>query len=328
MKLFAFALAASGCLVMAQGPGDHGLSGPTLGFAPGATPTQLQPILGIPGAARLGDPISLPNTVTQVYVAPGHTYALAAQGPAASTAVVTLRNTSGIVPNPVLTPLAHAMAAPDVVAFSPTAQSSVLYSQASDRLQVFTGLPNAPRLAQDISNVQVPGVQLLAVSDDAQIVLATDATSTVYALSPGAAPVPVYYSTQVSALEFVPGSHEAIVCDLTLSTAAVLQPSTGNARFLIAADDACRPRAAAVTNDGNTILLACSFGGYVWSVDRQSGLVNSHQVPPALNRLDNMGSAGAFLLSPPDQGIYWMLTWQAGNGVVSFIGAHVQGPAN
>jgi hypothetical protein len=327
MKLFALAFVASGCLLMAQGAGQ-GLSGPTLGFAPGATPAQLQPILGIPGAARLGDPISLPNTVTQVYVAPGHRYALASQGAAGATAVVVLRNGSGIVANPVLTPLAHAMAAPDLVAFSPTGQSSVLYSQAFNRLQVFTGFPNAPRLAQDIPNFQVPTVRLLAVSDDAQLLLAADATSAVYALSQAAAAVPVYYSNQISALAFVPGSHEAILCDLALGTAAVLQPLTGAARLLIAADDACRPRAAGVTSDGNTILLACSFAGYVWSVDRESGFIRSYQVPSMLDRLDNLGNAGAFLLSPPDHGLYWMLSWHGDSAVVSFIGAHVQGPGN
>lgn len=329
MRVFAFALAASGCLLMAQGSGGNStqFSGPTLGFAPGGTPSQLQPILGIPGAARLGAPVSLPTAVTQVYLAPGHTFALAAQGASAPTALVMLRNTSGIVPHPALTPLTRALANPDLVAFSPIGQSAVLYSQASGRVQIYTGLPNTPRLAQDISNLPIADIRLLAVSDDAQLLVLADATSTVYALSPGAAAVPVYYSDQVSGLAFAPGSHEVIVCDLNLRTAAVLQPLTGQLTFAIALDSACRPRAAAVTRDG-TILLACSLEGYVWAVDRQAGLINSYQVPAALTAFDKLGTADSFLLSPPDQGIYRMLTWQPGGAVVSFIGTQVPGAGN
>jgi hypothetical protein len=326
MKLFAFALAASGCLLMAQANGGNTaqFSGPTLGFVPGAMPSQLQPILGIPGASRLGDPISLPATVSQVYLAPGHLFALAAQGPAEPTALVLLRNTSGILANPVFTPLAHAMAAPDIVAFSPTGQSSVVYSQTANRVQVFTGLPASPRLTQDISNFHLLSLQQLAVSDDAQSLLFTDATSTVYARSQGAAAVPVWYSNQVSGLAFAPGSHAAILCDLTLGAAAILQP-TGQISFPISPDGACRPHAASFSADGRTILLACSFGNYVWSVDLESRLVSPYAVPTSLNAFDKLGGVDTFLLSPAGNGTYWLVTWQTGQAAVSFVGAHVAG---
>jgi hypothetical protein len=312
-------------MAQANGGNSTQFSGPTLGFVPGATASQLQPILGIPGASRLGDPIALPNSVTHVYLAPGHAFALAAQGPADATAVVKLRNASTVVANPVLTPLAQAMASPDLVAFSPTGQSSVLYSQAANRLQVFTGLPDAPRLAQDISNFHGLSVQQLAVSDDAQSLLFADATSTVYSRSQGAAAVPAWYSNQVSGLAFAPGSHEAILCDLTLAAAAILEPS-GAASFPISPDGACRPHAARFSTDGKTILLSCSFGSYVWAVDRASRMVSAYELPTSLNVFDKLGGIDTFLLPPAANGTYWLVNWQIpGRAAVSFIGAHVAG---
>lgn len=329
MKRFAMVFAATAALLPASGSGPgngpNRFSGPALGFVPAATATALQPILGIPGAARLGDPISLPNTVTQTYIAPGHSYALAAQGPAGPMALILLRSAAGIQTNPVLAPMPGVMAYADLVAFNPSGGAAALYSKQANRIQVFTGLPASPHLSEDTSNLQIGGdAGLLALSDDAQCLLIADATGTVYALSPNTAPVPVFHSSQISALVFVSHSHDAIVCDPVLGSAAVLQVSTASAGVQTLqppSNSSCQPRAAASTADGGTLLIACPAQHLIWSVDRASGSTNAYSVSNGPTALDSVGARDVFLMSPPDNGIYWILTWRAGGPVASFIGA-------
>lgn len=314
MKRLAIAFAIVGSL-SAQTPNN---AAPTLGFVPGPSSWQVQPILGIPGAARMGNPISLPSTVTQIYLPPGQAYAVAAQGPADPLALAMLRIANVLQANPSLTALPGALAKPDLVAFSPTGQSMALYSQEAGRVQVFTGLPNSPRLFQQISNVGPAA--LLAVSDDAQAVLIAE-MGTAYALSQSASAVPVYHTTEISALAFVPQTHDAIVCDPVANTGTVAQPVAG-IRLISPPASACEPQGAAVTADGKTILLACPSQHLIWSIDRSSGSIDTHRVTYSPTGFNSLTLPDTFVMSPADTaGTYWLLNLQAGAPVASFIGA-------
>jgi hypothetical protein len=317
MKRFAIAFALTASLAWAQTPAAN--SGPALGFVPGRMPWQLQPILGIPGAARLGDPISLPQSVTQIYLAPGHAYAVAAQGPADPVALVMLRVAGVMQLNPVLAALPGVLAKPDLVAFSPAGQSLALYSQAAGRVQVFTGLPGSPQKSQDIPNVAIAA--LLAVSDDARAVLISDGLGNVYSLAQNTAPVPVYHTVEVSALAFLPQSHAAILCDPIFGTAALTQAVDG-IQMIPQPAAACQPRAATATADGKTILLACPAQHLIWSIDRTSGSIDIHSVSNSPAAFNSLSLPDTFVMSPADEaGTYWLVTWQAGAPVTSFIGA-------
>jgi hypothetical protein len=316
MKRFAITFTLAVSLAGAQTPTN---AGPTLGYLPSIRPWQLQPILGIPGAARLGDPISLPRSVSQLYLAPGQAYAVAAQGPTDPVALVILRSAGASVTTPVLTTLPGAMAAPDLVGFSPTGQSMALYARGTGRIQVFTGLPNSPRQAEEISSSG--NVALLAVSDDAQLVLMSDGVGNVYSLARNAAPTPLYHAEEISALVFVPGTHDVIVCDPVGEMAAVVQ-SVDGVQLIPTPASACQPRAATTSADGKTILLACTSQHLIWSIDRASGLINVHNVSGSPTGFSSLALRDTFTMSPADEnGTYWLFTWQAGEPVTSFIGA-------
>lgn len=308
-----------------SGTDGHGSAfvGPSLGFVSGAMPSQLRPILGIPGAARLGAPILLPSTVTQLYLAPGHYYALASRGTADPVAITVLRMPAGMQSNPVLVALPGAVAEPELVAFSPSGRSAVLYSQTANRVQAFTGLPNSPLLLADITNVTLPNApSKLAISDDAQAVLVADGTGTVYALHGTAAPAAVYHSSQVGALVFFSNSHEAIVGDPALGTTAVVETSTSasGVRILLPpSSGGCQPQAAASTADGNTVLLACPAQHVITSVDRASGVTNTYKINGSPSAFDATGAKDTFLLSPADNGTYWLFTWRPDGPVIAFI---------
>ena len=316
MKRLAIMFLAAASCVWAQAPAS---TGPTLGFVPGVRPWQLQPILGIPGAARLGDPISLPRSVSQLYLAPGQAYAVAAQGPTDAVSLVILRSAGATVVNPALTTIAGAMAAPDLVAFSPAGQSMALYSQEASRIQVFTGMPNAPQKSEEIS--VVGNAALLAVSDDAKAVLICDGMGNVYSLAQNAAPVPMYHTEEVVALVFIPQTHDIIVVDPMGESSAVVQALNG-IQMIPTPANACQPRAATTTADGKTILLACTSQRLVWSIDRASGSIAVHSVNSNPTGFSSLNLPDTFVMSPVDgNGTYWLFTWQAGNPMVSFIGA-------
>jgi hypothetical protein len=321
MKRVAILFAATAMLVFGQVSGAN-FSGPVLGFVPGPTARELLPIRGIPGAARLGDPVSLPNTVTQTYLAPGHAYALAAQGEADPIALIVLRGAGALEATPTLTPISGAMAHPDLVAFCPNGGAAALYSEQRNSIQVFTGLPNAPQLLKQFSNVLLGAASALAVSDDARELLIADATGTVYAVASNGAPVAVYHASQVSALAFVSQSHDAIVCDPVLGSAAILQATSTVRMLQPPSNNGCQPRAAASSADGKTILIPCPAQHFIWSVDRASGETNTYGVKTNATALDRLGATDSFLLSPQDgNGTYWLLTWHADGPVLSFIGA-------
>lgn len=317
MKRFAIVFAVAAALAWGQSPAAN--SGPMLGFVPGTLPWQLQPVLGIPGAAHLGNPVSLPNSVTKIYLAPGHAYAVAAQGSSAPAALVILRIAGVLQTNPSLTPLPGAFANPDAIAFSPTGESLALFSQAASSIQVYTGLPNSPRISQQISNV---GSALkLAVSDDAQAVLISDGVGNAYALAQNSAPVAVYHTVEIAAIAFLPQSHKAILCDPVAGTAAVGQAIDG-ITIIPPPASPCQPQAAAASADGKKILLACTAQQLIWSIDSTTGSIDTRGVNNSPAAFESLGLQDTFLMSPADaNGTYWMITWQPDGPVISFIGA-------
>lgn len=328
MKFFAFTFVGVATALCAQAPNatngtTTGLSVPALGFVSRQTPAQLQPILGIPGSARLGGPLSLPSAVTQIHIAPGQAYALVQQAPGNPLGMVSLQGIAAQTRNLPVTPISGAMGQVDLLAFSPMGSSAVSYSRQTNQLQVLTGLPRAARVYLNASNLAIPTPpQKLAVSDDARAVLISDAAGSVYSISQGGAPVPVHHSPNVSALAFVTQSHDSIICDRSLNTISFLRDSTVTPVVLgPATNNTCQPEGAASTLDGKTILLACPAQHAVLSIDRASSVTRVYNVagnPGALNR-SSLGDV--FLLSPAQDGIYWLLLWQPDGPTAFFVGA-------
>jgi len=222
-----------------------------------------------------------------------------------------------------LTPIAGAINQADLIAFSPLGASAVIYSRQANQLQVLTGLPNAPHLYLNLPNLAIVSApQKLAVSDDAQAVLISDAVGSVYSVSQNATPVAVHHSPNISALAFVTQSHDSIICDRSLNTISFLRDSTTTPVALgPATNDTCQPEAAASTRDGRTILLACPAQHAVLSIDRASGLTRVYNVASSPSALDRLGAGDVFLMSPPESGTYWLFVWQPEGATALFVGA-------
>jgi hypothetical protein len=328
MKFLAIAFLGAVITLFAQAPNASsgsttGVSVPTLGFIAGQAPARLQPILGIPGSARLGSPLLLPTSVTQIHIAPGHAYALVEQAPGNPFALVLLQGITTQTRNLPLHPIVGVIGQVDLLVFSPMGTSAAFYSRQTNQLQVLTGLPKSPQLYLNVPNLAMPeGPQKIAVSDDAQSVLISDGAGSVYSVSQNAAPVPVHHSPEISALAFVAQSRESIICDRTLNTMSFLRDSNATPVALgPATNERCQPEAAASTADGKTILLACPAQHAVLSIDRASGVTRIHNVGNSPGALQPLGVRDVFLMSPPTGGTYWLFVWGPNGPAVSFVAA-------
>jgi hypothetical protein len=144
-----------------SGQSGYALNGPSLGLMFDSASAAIRPILGIPGAATLGTPLSTGFAIGQAVVAPGGDFALVVAKDDFHLAVV--RATGGAVQN-----LAPVMGgAPDFIALSPRGRSAALYYHASGRVLVLAGLRDqAPRTALVNTSTLRAAPSHVAVSED------------------------------------------------------------------------------------------------------------------------------------------------------------------
>ena len=112
------------------------VAGPVSGIVFDRASRQLRPVLGIPGASLLGDPIVLEVEAASAWVAPLQTAAFVASSDGK---LHWFRFDAGRASE---TPIGEGAAAPQAVIFSPSGTAAVLVS--GNRAHVIKGLPDAP----------------------------------------------------------------------------------------------------------------------------------------------------------------------------------------
>jgi hypothetical protein len=201
MKYTLLFLALAGYAQAQQGS----VAGPVAGFVFDSGAQALRPLLGVAGAATVGDPIDSGYQLTAAYVAPRQdsVFAVAADG---STHYFTL---SAATLHEVAVEVLPAQ--PERVAFSPSGTSAVLYS--NGRAQIVTGLPGAPSLAGSLQLGQASRTvhpTSLAVSDDGAYVLFAVGGSIQLASQSGGVRGVMSAGARAS-VAFAPGGHDAAV---------------------------------------------------------------------------------------------------------------------
>jgi len=143
------------------------LNGPSLGFVSDDKGTKIWPLLGILGAAIPGQPLALPESITNAAISPEQDYALAISTLTGQPVIVRLDS-----PNLTSTPLPGGRPNPVLIAMSPTGAGVALYEKSSRVLQLISGLPATPQIVSELDTSSLDGdVQEIAVSDDAKIAL-------------------------------------------------------------------------------------------------------------------------------------------------------------
>ena len=284
------------------------LQAPMLGFLGSNSPLAIRPIYGVPGAVVVGDPLTLPDVVTRVTISPN-------QSPNQQYALVERNDATemGLLPLTVagagdIQTIPGSMAQADRVAFSPSGTSAVVYSAASQRLQLLTGLSSSTPTATDMNVDAINGTPLtaLAVSDDAQAVLAglSDGTNgAVWLLSAQAPAQQLMPASVPSAIRFLPQSQDAVLADsgwkqVSMLTAVVAQ--FGSSLLADESQGVSAPADLDITPDSGRVWVADAGGSPLLVIDTAAGAVTSISSPFAPSSLLRLTGRSVFLVTAQD----------------------------
>jgi hypothetical protein len=227
---------------------------PGLGFAWDGRSNQIRPIHGIPGAAVLGEGTG--NTgFASISISPRHDLALAVS--AIDGRVQLVRPSSGDAQD-----LPELAAAPSRLIFSPSGTAALA---AGSRLQILTGLPDAPSV-QELAIPPDSGMPTaLAISDDTQLVILSTGsgdTASTWLLAPGFAPVSLSVPGALAAAAFRPGSRDAVALGSDGAVYRILNSSfPGEVAPVISAEErTANPVAVRVSADGRNAYSANRIG--------------------------------------------------------------------
>src|SRR5205807_2326880 len=143
----------------------------------------LRPILGIPGAALMGDPLKTSLDLRRVSISPQQDYALAVQGEHNELAVLHFDR----VPM-TSTLIQGAHHGPDQMVFSPGGRVAAVHYKDGNRIQVLGGLPSSPKVLDELYLSAGALPSALAVGDD-NTVLAGVGSSVYWVTRSGEVPV-------------------------------------------------------------------------------------------------------------------------------------------
>ncbi len=267
--------------ILAGQPGA--ISGPSLGLVLDSEAMVLRPILGIPGAATLGDPLALEFQVSRAALSPVKGYALAVRADDSSVMLVRAGGEVSAVP--------IAETNPDAIAFNPTGTIAALYFNASKRVQIIEGLPDSPKLLRsaELPKLSVPLSSLAVSADGSSLLVAvnvSDAAEAYLLPSSGTARRLGSFGV-ISALRFVDDGANVLIADAQANSVFLVQSTTGETTLLASERDGIsEPADLAV--EGRRILVANKASGVITVLDRDGAppsLVQCTCKPTALLRL-------------------------------------------
>ena len=277
------ALASLAAVLEAQPQGT--INGPVAGYVFDKSARALRPVLGLPGASLLGNPIRWRYRVDQAFVAPRLDSAV---GVTPEGAFRLFRIRDGIATEMAISGLAPA-GSPSSVAFSPSGSSVALYG--GNRVQLVSGLPDAPVVggSLDLTAAGVPSA--LAVSDDARSVLVSLNNS--IRLFESYADMGKLIDTAPGALvAFAVGGHDAAVADAGAGVLMFHDLAGAGASQVIAPPDenGAAFSALAFSVDGKALFLASAAAQAVTQLDLSAGSRNRMPCDCAPTVLARMGN--------------------------------------
>jgi hypothetical protein len=291
---------------------------PTLGYVYAAGGNVARAIHGVPGAATLSAPLTVPAGVTGLTFAPGQKYALAEQGEGASLGLVEF---SAAGPG-VLLQLTGATLQPEVIAFSPKGAAAVLYSAAEGQLQVWTGLPSNPKLARQVGSGELPGaVRLLALADDGVTLLEGTTSNGVYLVGSGGAEMLASVS-DLGGIVFTPESNDALIFDHGAGALSLLHDVSGaHSTSVLAQGLTGLGGNISLQTDGRRAVITASSASQLWAIDLESQALQAVQLPTTPALLQPLRVPGHYLLAWEPGQPAWILNTNLEKGTVYFVPA-------
>jgi hypothetical protein len=303
------------------------VGGPSLGFVFDAKQQALRPVLGIPGAALFGDPLSAPSPVVSATLSLRQNAAVVNDG---AWKAITLAP-SGVT-NTALLP--DGLPASAKVAVSETGQAAAFYDPAGSALTVVTGIAASSIAANGVAIDSLPGaITRFAIGDDGSLLLSSSIAGGGEAL--------FWIGTDGTALQLASLQKTASILLWNAGKSAVVTDRAGNqiwgiqnpgasaAITLLAsdADGVSSPAGAALSQDGKQVWIANAGSQNVLGIDLGTRATVSLGCGFDLTTLLPTADGFSFRLNHPGNGPLWILDTAPGSGPrVVFVPA-VQTPS-
>jgi hypothetical protein len=286
---------------------------PLMGYVFDRSLGQIRTVVGIPGAARVTDPVKLDFKLEHALIGAGGAIALAGNSGAAALTLV-----GSLDSQPTAIAVENSMADFDSGAFNGPGTAAILYSSACKCIQVIGGLPDSPRVSRNIDSASFPGTVLaLAVSDDQSIAAVAVASSEdgsspsrilLFDLNGDSTPPPIL--TSASSLAFTPGGKDLLLTDAPTGSVSLALNAGGvvdvaSASVSSSGNAISNPGAIAFTSDG--LLLIADAAGLVHIIDLQTNERKSVGCSCRPDSMDRMKDKSLYRLTGIEAGSVWIL---------------------
>jgi len=296
------------------------IQGPELGFVFDSAKGALRPILGIPGAAVLGQPLTMGVEVRKVAISPLGDYALAVAGEHNQAMVFSTGHSplAGV-------PVQGADRGADQIAVSAAGKAAVLYYKAASRIEIVTGLPASPKVSSELYLSAGDTLTAIAIGDDGHTVLA-GAGNKVFEVAAGGE-VPVLSDLGHVAAITIPASGTAFVADSGNNQIYRVQGlGAGIDAAVIAGpkEGISTPTAVAVSQDGSRAYVANAKPGSVSIINLKTegtSTIACGCTPSGLNRL---AGSETFRLTEMSNRPLWLLDTSGTAPRVLFVPAEFE----
>ena len=297
------------------------IRGPELGFVFDSAKGELRPILGIPGAAVLGQPLALGVDVRKVAISPLEDYVLAVAGEHNQAMVFAMGH-------PALTPVMvqGADRSADQMVISAGGRAAALYYKARNRIEVVTGLPAAPKVSSELYVSAAQTLTAIAVGDDGHTVLAA-ATDRVFQVTAGGE-IPLLAELGHVAAITLSASGTALLADRDRNQIhRVRGIGAGIETDVVAGakDGISAPVAVAVSDDGSRAFVANAKPGTVSIINlKAETAVRSIACACTPSGLERLAGDDTFRLTEMSSKPMWMLDARGTEPRILFVPAELE----
>lgn len=261
---------------------DSRVDSPVIGYWTRSDGTELRAMLGVPGAARLSDPIALPDGTVHADPATGAGWVLVTR----AGECLALDPATGVAAS-------IASIAPDAWTYSPSGTRLALYEAPRGRVTTYSGLPGAPKIE---TTVVAGTFDSWAISDSGDLALARSGV-----IVDGSGNQR-YQSAQLGPLAFEAGSGALLVFDSASGSLIEIGPGNGAPQRVVASGFGTP---STLYGSDRVAYAGDSGAGQLWTVDLGSGSITNWNVP--VSRIAASRIAGAVFVSLRGDGPVWMV---------------------
>ena len=287
-------------------------TGPQLGYLWNTADSSLRPILGVPGASQVGQPV----TASGLYVT---------GAASARSSIALLQESDGSLdtmslPSGAVQRIGGATAPTNSqIVLSPSGQTAILFAPGAATLTLITGLNTMPQP----QTLATPGSLVsAAVSDTAQVAAVSGSGQLSVALLTGNKNS-IASLSGLGFLGFLPGSDDLLVADSSTSTVTLIRhSSTAPAPQAFTSSNIQSPIAVAASQDGQWAIVANSADQSVVRLDL-TGATAPLRIACACqpSQLAAFDGNAVFRLTAPGAGPTWLVDASASTPQTLFIPA-------